>query len=168
MNPLDIFFLIIIIISMGFSLFRGMIKEVFSLISIVGGIIGANLLYPKVTIFLMRFITSSLWANIIAFVIIFLIVCVLINFVGVLLHKTLKKLALNWVDKVGGIAFGFIRGVIIVVILVIILTKFPIANSNKLIISSQIVPHLYKVVKIILAFLPPEFASIMNELIYLS
>jgi membrane protein required for colicin V production len=168
MNPLDIFFLVIITISMVFSLFRGMIKEVFSILSIVGGIIVANLLYPKGAIFLMRFISSSTWANIIAFIVIFLIICVLINFIGVLLHKALKKLALSWLDRVGGITFGFIRGVIIVVILVIILTKFPIANSDKLIASSQIVPYLYGVVKILLAFLPPEFASIMSELIYLS
>lgn len=168
MNGLDIFFLVIIVISMVFSLFRGMIKEIFSILSIVGGIIIANLLYPKVAVLLMRFITSTLWANIIAFVVIFLIVCVLINFVGILLSKTLKKLALSWLDRVGGVAFGFIRGVIIVVILVIILTKFPMAGSDKLITSSQIVPHLYVVVKILLAFLPPEFSSIINELIYLS
>lgn len=168
MNPLDSFFLVIITISMVFSLFRGMIKEVFSILSIVGGIIVANLLYSKGTIFLSRFITSSTWANIISFVIIFLIVSVLINFIGVLLHKTLKKLTLSWLDRVGGVAFGFIRGVIIVVILVIILTKFPIANSSKLISSSQIIPYLYSVVKVLLAFLPPEFATIMNKLIYLS
>ncbi|MEW6618202.1 MAG: CvpA family protein [bacterium] len=165
MNPLDIFFLVIIIISMVFGLFRGLIKEVFSLLSIIAGIIVANLLYSKIALFLIRFIKSSFWADIIAYGLIFLIVCVLINLIGVFLQKTLKKLSLNWLDRVGGIAFGFVRGVIIAVIIVIILAKLPFAN--KLINSSQIIPHLYWVVKILLAFLPRQFASIINELIFL-
>jgi len=140
MNGLDIFFLVIIVISSIFSLFRGIIKEVFSILSLIGGIIVGNLLYSKVALFLMRFITSSFWRNVIAFVVIFLIVCVLINLVGNLLQKTLKKLAISWVDRLGGVIFGFIRGVVIVTILVIILTKFPIANTRELITSSQIVP----------------------------
>lgn len=168
MNGLDIFFLVIIAISTIFSLFRGMIKEIFSILSIIGGIIVAHLLYSKVAIFLMRFITSSFWANITAFVVIFLIVCVLINLVAVLFQKTLKKLTIGWVDTIGGVVFGFIRGVIIVTILVIILTKFPIANTRELLTSSQIVPYLYVVVKILLTFLPPPFSSLMNELIYLA
>ncbi|MFH1563607.1 MAG: CvpA family protein [Nitrospirota bacterium] len=167
MNPLDIFFLVIILISMTISLFRGMIKEIFSILSIVGGIIIANILYPKTAMLLIRFIKSSPWSNIIAFIIIFLIVCTLINLIGVFFQKTLKKLALNWLDRAGGVAFGFIRGVIIVVIIAIILAKFPIVG-HKLIASSQIVPHLSWVVKTLLAFLPHEFSSIMNELIYLS
>lgn len=168
MNGLDIFFLVIIVISTIFSLFRGIIKEIFSILSLIGGIIVGHLFYPKVAIFLMRFITSSFWANIIAFVVIFLIVCVLINLVGVLLQKTLKKLLIGWLDTIGGVVFGFIRGVIIVTVVVIILTKFPIANSRELITSSQIVPHLYLVVKILLTLLPAGFSSTINELIYLT
>ncbi|MDI6735579.1 MAG: CvpA family protein [bacterium] len=167
MNPIDIFFLIIILISMTISLFRGMVKEIFSILSIVGGILMANLFYAKIALLLIRFIKSSPWSNIIAFIIIFLVVATLINLVGLFLQKTLKKLALSWLDRVGGVAFGFIRGVIIVVIIAIILVKFPIMG-NKLIASSQIVPHLSWVVKILLAFLPDEFSSIVNELIYLS
>lgn len=168
MNGLDIFFLVIIVASTIFSLFRGLIKEVFSIISLIGGIIVGHLLYPKVAIFLMRFITSSFWANTTAFVVIFLIVCVLINLVGILLQKTLKKLAIGWVDTIGGVVFGFIRGVLIVTILVILLTKFPLGNTRELITSSQIIPHLYLVVKILLSLLPAGFSSTINELIYLT
>lgn len=167
MNPLDIFFLIVILISMTISLFRGMVKEIFSILSIVGGIIIANLFYSEIALFSIRFIKSSFWSNIIAFIIIFLIICTLINLTGLFLQKTLKKLALSWLNRVGGVAFGFIRGVLIVVIITIILAKFPIVGS-KSIASSQIVPHLSWVVKTLLAFLPHEFSSIVNELIYLS
>ncbi len=124
----------------------------------------AKLLYSKIAIFLFH---SSAWSNIIAFIIVFLVVATLINLIGLFLQKTLKKLALSWLDRVGGVAFGFIRGVLIVIIIAIILVKFPIMG-NKLIASSQIVPHLSWLVKILLAFLPHEFSSIVNELIYLS
>lgn len=165
MNGLDIALLIVLGGSIIISFFRGGTKEIFSILAIILGMICASKLYPFGTKLISNCITNPNLANAVSFVLIFLLVCILVNLTGVLFRKMLHLLAIGWLDKLGGVIFGLLRGIILVSLIIIVLAKFPFSKSSKLLASSELLPYLQACIKAILVLLPRDFSSVIANLL---
>jgi membrane protein required for colicin V production len=141
MNLFDI----VIIIILGFCLirggFRGLVKELSAIIGVFGGFYGAYTYYPLVAKLLSRWISDVGYGNILAFLIIFCSVFLIISILGIIIRYVLNLVFSGWVDRVGGVAFGLLKGALIVSVLFIALTTF-LPKGAPIIQKSLLCPYI--------------------------
>ena len=118
-----------------------MVKEVASIIGVLGGFYAAYSYYPMVAKLISGLIIDPSYLNILSFLIIFCIVLIIISILGVVIKYLLNVAFLGWADRICGVGFGFIKGVLIITVLFIILTTF-LAKGAPLIKKSVLAPHV--------------------------
>ena len=141
MNPFDIFIIIVLGYSLIRGLFRGLVKEASSIIGVLGGFYGAYSYYPSVAKLLSGLIINTSYLNILSFLIIFCIVLITISILGVVIKYLLNVAFLGWVDRICGVGFGLVKGLLIVTVLFIILTTF-LPKGAPIIKQSVLAPHV--------------------------
>jgi len=155
MNPFDIFIIIIIGYSLIRGLFRGLIKEVSSILGVLGGFYAAYSYYPMVAKLLAGLIINPSYLNILSFLIIFCSVLIIISILGIVIKYLLNVAFLGWIDRACGLAFGLIKGVLIVTVLFIILTTF-LPRGAPLIKKSILAPHVIWISEKMINVVPKE------------
>ncbi len=120
MNGVDTAILVITTLSFLFGLWRGLIKEVLSLLTWVAALIVARLYSEALSELLVNIIASSSIRYVSAFAMIFIVVMMLGTFLNYLMSKLLTITGLKFADRLLGGVFGVARGVIIVLVILFI------------------------------------------------
>ena len=120
MNGVDTAILVITTLSFLFGLWRGLIKEVLSLLTWVAALIVARLYSETLSELLVNIIDSSSIRYVSAFAMIFIVVMMLGTFLNYLMSKLLTITGLKFADRLLGGVFGVARGVIIVLVILFI------------------------------------------------
>lgn len=167
MNAFDI----VIIIIFGFCIirgfFRGLIKELSSIIGVLGGFYAAYTYYTRVAIPLFGWIQNDSYRNILSFLIIFCAVFIITGILGIIIKYILNITLLGWADRICGTGFGLIKGVLIVSVLLIAFTTF-LPKGAPVIKKSLLAPHVRvvseKMVKVVPKDMKDNFLSKIKEL----
>jgi len=141
MNPLDMAIVTILSYSLIRGIFRGLVKEISSIIGVLAGFYAAYTYYPALAGLLDRWITSAAYGNLTSFMIIFCLVFILISIVGIIIKYLLNIAFLGWADRICGAGFGMIKGVLVAAVILISLTTFLPAGAL-LIRNSITAPHI--------------------------
>ena len=155
MNPFDIFIIIVVGYSLIRGLFRGLVKEVSSIIGVLGGFYAAYSYYPTVAKLLSGLIINPSYLNILSFLIIFCSILIVISILGVVIKYLMNVAFLGWVDRACGLGFGLIKGLLIVTVLFIILTTF-LPKGAPLIKKSVLAPHVIWISEKMVNVVPEE------------
>ena len=110
MDLFDWFLLALLAYSTMTAFLRGIILELFSLGGLIAGILLASWNYNHIAVFLERLITTPATAQILAFLLIVIGVMVLSILLGKALNRTAHAIGLGFFDRVLGAVFGFARG----------------------------------------------------------
>lgn len=129
----------ILAISSLISLKRGFVREALSLATWVAAFMVARLFSDKMAVLLLDYIDNPTWAFGAAFVILFVLTLILGAIINFLFSELVKMTGLSGTDRVLGIAFGFVRGGLIVVVAYTVLKIFAV---DKLWPDSIIIPYL--------------------------
>ncbi len=144
MTTFDTIVVLILSVSLIYSLFRGMIKEIFSLLSIIIGYIAAVKYNREAALELQGFIDSEPIARAVAFAGLYLICSMAVSLVGWLVKKLFHKSdALSGMDRIIGGGVGLIKGVALIAMLIVPLQWFPEFYSD-ITKNSVTVPYLEK------------------------
>ena len=139
MNEVDAAILVVTGISSLFGLWRGLIKEVFSLVSWIAALVIARVYSDALASWLVNLIESDSVRYVTAFAILFVMVMML----GTLITNTISKLltitGLKLVDRLFGGAFGVARGGIIVLVIIFITGLF--VSETEQWQQSRLIPH---------------------------
>ena len=166
MNPFDIFIIIVVGYSLIRGLFRGLVKEVSSIIGVLGGFYAAYSYYPMVAKLFSGLIINSSYLNILSFLIIFCSVLIIISILGVVIKYLMNVAFLGWVDRACGLGFGLIKGFLIITVLFIILTTF-LPKGAPLIKKSVLAPHVIwiseKMVNVVPKEMKKDFLGKLDE-----
>ena len=141
MNPFDILIVVILGYSLIRGIFRGLVKEISSIIGIFGGFYAAYTYYKILAKLLSGLISDVAYLNILSFLIIFCGVLIVVSVLGVIIKYLLKIAFLGWVDRIGGLIFGITKGILIVSVLFISLTAF-LPKGSAFIKNSVLAPHV--------------------------
>ena len=167
MNPFDILIIVILGYSLVRGLFRGLVKEVSSLIGVLGGFYAAYTYYKVLAGLLAGLIHDTSYLNILSFLIIFCGVLIVVGVLGVIIKYLLNISFLGWVDRIGGVVFGVLKGVLIVSILFITLTAF-LPKGTAFIKNSELAPHVSwiseKMANVISKEMKQDFNAKLGEL----
>lgn len=141
MNPFDILIIVVLGYSLVRGLFRGLVKEVSSIFGVLGGFYAAYTYYKILAGLLAGLIHDKSYLNILSFLIIFCGVLIVVSVLGVVIKYLLNIAFLGWVDRIGGVIFGSLKGILIVSVLFITLTAF-LPKGTAFIQSSELAPHV--------------------------
>ena len=166
MNPFDVFIIIVLGYSIVRGLFRGLVKEASSIIGVLGGFYAAYSYYPAVAKLISGLIVNTAYLNILSFLIIFSGVLIIISIIGIVIKYLLNVAFLGWIDRLCGVFFGLIKGVLIVTVLFIILTTF-LPKGAPLIKKSVLAPHVIwiseKMVNVVSKEMKRDFFGKLDE-----
>jgi len=163
MNGLDLVIIIIVTASVIYSLFRGLVREVFSLLAIILGFIAAIRLYQVPAGILLRWIDNSVIAHLLSFVLTFVAVSILISLIGRLLRKFVKFARFESADRFLGAVFGLLKGVFVVTVLILVLILF-LPPAHRVLTQSQLSPYFLTLGEISLSMIPGEIKeSVRNK-----
>jgi len=157
----DLLFAGIVLISIGFALMKGLVREIISLVALIGGFILAVIYYKSVGGMLAEFFRTEAVASLAGFLIIFL-GCLLIGAIAAfIVNRFIKAASLKWVDRLLGGIFGLIRGWAIASILVLALIAFPIRDN--LISRSVLAPYLLAGARAAVLMVPQDLRNKFDE-----
>ena len=136
MNPLDWIIALTLAISTATAFMSGLVRSLLSLIGLVLGIVLAAWYAPRVAEYLRGDINPFALARAVAFVLILIAVYVTAALLGRLLRGAFKAVGLGFLDRLGGAAFGFLRGTLLLAAMLVpfgaFLQQFGVAHSSVL------------------------------------
>ena len=122
MNWLDIV-IIVVVAALGIAgLRQGLIRTVFGIAGLIGGIVLAGRYYDELAALL--FPSSAIWGNIAAYAIIAIATLVVAGVIGWLLAKLVNFVALGWLDRLVGVILGVVIGGLLCAAILAIIVKF--------------------------------------------
>ncbi len=158
---LDFIFSGIILVSTGFALTKGLVKEITSIVALIGGFILAVIYYPSAANRLAAISRTESVANLLGFMVIFL-GCILIGAViAFIVNRFIKAVALKWFDRLLGGIFGLLRGWAISSILVIAIISFPVRENPMT--HSYLAPYLMAGARAAVCVVPQSLKDKFNE-----
>ena len=162
MNLLDGILIGVLVISMFFSCWRGFIKDLFSILSLAGGVLVAGRLYPLGAYVLSRWITQPSFAKVAGFGLVFIISAFLIGLIGRLLRRFVQVIHLGWLDRWLGIGFGLVKGLLITAVIVLILVLF-LPPKSEIIRGSKVAPILIQIARGVTALVPDGMKALFEK-----
>jgi len=143
-------------ISMVLAFRRGLVRAIFALLGFIGGFQMAAWFYTNVGewVLMCRIRMSVQTARIIAFVLIVIVVAIVVDQAGRLLQRLLRTVGLGFFDRVLGMAFGFARGCLIAIAVLMVATT--IAPQSDAVINSELTPYLFAACHDV-SFLVPDY-----------
>jgi membrane protein required for colicin V production len=162
MNWLDI--LIVLILSwLTFAAFNaGLVREVITLGATVLAVVVAGLYYDDLAQDILVFIDNDTTANAIAFLILLASIFLMGQLLAFLAKRVVSLLMLGWADRIAGAGFGFLKGLLIVEVLLILFVTFPQLNLDNTIDGSAIAPFFLDSIPFLLRLLPGEFKEAVD------
>jgi membrane protein required for colicin V production len=143
MNWIDITVYLILGFFIFVGLTRGLVRQVFSVAALVGGIIAGLIFYDVIAeIFLKdNLVNNKSIANVGAFLIVGFISYLLIQFLGWITTKIIGTLQLSWLNRLGGALIGIVIGAIAAFLFISSVTFFVSENDTAL-KNSTTAPYL--------------------------
>jgi membrane protein required for colicin V production len=159
---LDYTFALIIIVSTGFALTKGLAREAISLAALLGGFVLACLYYPVVASWFSDVTRTQAIADLIGFLIIF-VGCLLVGAIAAfVVNRFIKIASLQWIDRLLGGLFGFLRGWAVASILVLALVAFPVRESSA-VSRSYLAPYLLAGARAAVLVVPREMKDRFHQ-----
>lgn len=158
MNWLDFVFIGILSLSIIISLFRGLIKEVLSLVIWAGAFwvayhyvnLGADALSGVIEVPSAR--------HLIAFVGLFIAALIVGGIINFIMSRLIKKTGLSGTDRFFGMFFGALRGLIAIVAITFFIKATPLSEDPWW-QDSQLAPHFSKISEWVRTNMPEDFSK---------
>ncbi len=159
MNWLDIVIIVVAVLLGLVGLRQGIIRTVFGIAGLIGGIVLAGRYYGGLAAVLSP--AGATWASIAAYAIILIATLIVAGVIGWLVAKLVHFAALGWLDRLVGFILGVvIGGLLFAAILAIISKYYP--GTVAAISQSVIAKFLMSQFPLLLALLPADFDFIRN------
>lgn len=163
----DWLILAVVLISGVLSLFRGFIKEAISLVAWVSAFIVTSRFYEalarKIT-----FLDDDIARKVVSCMILFIATLIVVGICGSIIRSLIDKVGLSGTDRLLGMAFGVLRGVLIVcVILALMQIGFKLhilsfVADSPFYRDSVFIPELQRIVNWFFVYGPPVTDEINN------
>lgn len=156
-NWADYVIIAILLLSIVIGLFRGLIREVFSLVTWVGAFVVGFVFSKNLANLFINLIKNDTIRIVVAFLVLFVVTLIIGGLISYLLSQLVQKTGLSGTDRMLGILFGFGRGALIVSLLLLVVSVGDVSEATwwK---NSVLIPQFKPVVVWLRSFLPNKLA----------
>ena len=156
LNGLDYVILAIVGFGALSGLSRGALRMATSILALVLGIYAASIYYLRAEALAQKyFATSPTTSAVIGWVAVFLVVYVVIEYVGGRIIRLAQIIHLNWIDRLVGGVLGASIGAILAGLVVVGLTA--VASPNPALLrDSKLAPRVLAYNQVLMAYVPPQ------------
>jgi len=162
MNYLDIILCAIIAFFAIRSTLRGAMREIFSLLSLLAGVMVSSRFYAPAATLLIPYIDNQWARTIISCSAIFILVYICINTAGWLIAKLIKFIHLSPLDRLAGFFVGTAKGYLIACLLIIMLLMLAPPGS-KLLKESRVSVYSIPFIEKMAIIFPSSFKTVITE-----
>lgn len=144
-NPLDYFYISLILISCLVGIFRGFVKDFFSTCSWLGSGFITTFTFPYFAEYIQKnkIILDPTYAQMVAGIFSFSVIWIALRMVIHIASRTVKDSMLSGLDRAFGALYGFVRGVVFLIIICICAIVFDMLDvKREFIANSKITPML--------------------------
>lgn len=156
MNWLDVFLLILLAVFVFEGMRQGFARLAIGMASTLFGLLLAAWFYGTAAAFLAPYLSSKALANVGGFLLIFVGVQIAGGLLGWGLAALFKWTGLSWLDRAMGALLGAVKTALVGIVLVMILTAFPIQPVPDSIARSKSAPYLIEASHILVYLCPRE------------
>jgi membrane protein required for colicin V production len=156
-NWLDWILAVIVVASVAAAIWKGFVRELISLASVVAGLVIAALGYQRAALWFDDLTRSHNVALGLGFLALFMGTLLVGVLVSLLVRKLIQKAGLQWFDRFLGGVFGLIRGVVIDCVLLMILLAFAI--KAEAVQKSSLAPYVTTGARIIVLAMPADLKA---------
>lgn len=142
MQWIDWAILIVIGLSAGMSLLRGFVREALSLTGWILAFFIAKGFYQEFSSLLESYIETPSLRYAVSWAALFLLTLTISGLINYILGQLIEKAGLSGMDRIMGMAFGALRGVLLAAVAVILLREFTAVDQDKWWKNSQLIPHV--------------------------
>lgn len=141
-NSADWAIIVIIGLSVLLSFWRGFIREAVSLAGWIAAFVIANMFVVEMAALLSQWIANTTGRYIAAYAVLFAGTLMMVGVLGKIATSLVRATGLTLLDRVLGTAFGFARGVIIVLVMVYLLRQLAPPQNLVWLDQAQLMPHV--------------------------
>lgn len=141
MNLLDYLLLIIVGYSVIAGFMAGFARVGIGIAATICGILFGLWFYRMPAAWIQEYVQSHSAANLLGFFLIFSIIVLAGGLLGRMLSNIFKWVGLSWLDRFLGAAFGFVRGSVLAVAIVTVITAFAPNPPPRFIVESKMMPY---------------------------
>lgn len=123
------------------SVVRGFVKEIVSLLIWLAAAVIASIFHDQLASLMSDLIDTPSLRMLAAWIILFVAVLLVGSILNYLLGKLVKATGLSGTDRLLGLVFGALRGLIIVMVILIIVPKMLPVTEDQWWIESTLIPH---------------------------
>ncbi len=160
MNWLDFVLIVILITSTTVGIIKGFVRQVFSILAVIIGLILALSFYSRFSWIYQRMTSNKLLTHFLGFITIFIVVFGLGLAASYIFSKLAKGQLMVFNNVLGGF-FGLLAGLLFCGVIVFALSAFPI--NKKVLKQSRISPLSLRMTKVIVSLVPRELREKFKE-----
>ncbi|EKE83834.1 CvpA family protein [Idiomarina xiamenensis] len=159
---IDYAIIAIIVLSILVSLVRGFVKEAVSLAVWIAAFFIAGHFHPDLAVYLTQ-IDDPLFRNATAIGILFITTLILGSLLNYILSQMVERTGLSGTDRVLGLVFGGLRGVLIVAALLFCIDSFTTLSGSEWWQKSQLIPHFGVIIQWFFSYLENSSSFLINQ-----
>jgi membrane protein required for colicin V production len=122
-TALDMMVLVALAVAGGFGAMRGFVTEIFLLVAWIAGIVAVKMLHAAATAMLVKPVGSAGGASILAVALVFGLTFLTVRLIGNRLGRSTRGSLLGPVDRVLGLGFGMIKGLLAATLAFLLMTQ---------------------------------------------
>jgi len=156
-NLIDFLVVAVVLVSAGYAAWRGFVSETLSIFAWAAAAFGTLYFGPWVVPLAHDLISTPWLGSLAAYAAVFLIVLIPLAFVSHRFSESVKHSALGPLDRGLGIAFGVVRGLLVVGLAYLAFTFFvPIAKQPAAVAQARLLPLMQSSGEVILSLVPNQ------------
>lgn len=163
MNWIDFVFIALIAVSGLISLYRGFVREIFSVITWVAAIWVGIRFAGDAAAYLPAALSDETLRLGVAFAVLFILVLIVGGISGIVATRLVRGTGLTGTDRSLGVVFGLLRGVLIVAVLVFV-ASLTLVPEEAWWQESRLVPEFERIVDWVLNLLPESIQAHLRGL----
>ncbi|MFB3826940.1 MAG: CvpA family protein [Bryobacteraceae bacterium] len=157
MNWLDLLLAALVLWSVVTAFRKGISRELIGFATVIAAIIAGAWFYGSVGYYLLPYLKTRALANLAGFLAVFCGVILVGSGIGQFAKRMMKTVGLGFFDRVMGAVFGFARGLLISIALVMAIMAFaPGDKPPRSVVNSRLAPYVMDAARVCSAIAPHE------------
>jgi membrane protein required for colicin V production len=156
-NFIDCLIVLIVVVSAGYAAWRGFIWETLTIFAWVAASLGCLYFGPSI-LPLTRSLVNQAWlASLLAYAAVFLAIFIPFAFISHRFSESVKSSPIGPLDRAAGVAFGVVRGLVIVGLAYLAFTYFvPIRHQPRWVTEARLLPVVQSTTDVLLSVVPDQ------------